>query len=154
RDRQRSELGQQSPAGPGATALGAYEQILEPDSRQALPGREARVEQREPRRRAVDLGDHRFGGRLRPEERLGELLHGAGDLIGAVLMGRELDDHRVDLFDVVGGGGPDPYAGAGPGAFAAVAHSGTGAAGTAISRLRILPVGPLGKSSTNQIWRG
>src|SRR6202020_3142779 len=60
----------------GAPASGRDVEILEPDTRTALPGREGQVEQREPGglpRRFVTLaglGDHGLGGRLGPEQRI------------------------------------------------------------------------------------
>ena len=91
---------------------------------------------------AVELGDHRLGRRLGAEQRLAEQLRRAGHLLGGTLVGGELDDQRVDQLDVGRGRRPQRDRGAHP------------FPGSSISRLRILPVGPFGRSSTNQIRRG
>ena len=88
----------------------------------------------------VHLGDQRLGGGLASEERLVEHLDGAGDLLGRALVLGQLAHEAIDLLDVSRGGRANRDA-----------HASLGGS---ISRLRILPVGPLGSSSTNHTLRG
>ena len=101
-----------------------------------------RVEQREARGLGAELGDQRLRNRLRAEQRRREHLLGADDLIRGALVLGQLDDQREHQRNVLAPGRADARR---------LAQS---LSGGSISRLRILPVGPLGRSSTNHTWRG
>ena len=135
--RDRGELAHECAARAGAAEPLAHYEVLEPDARHALPGREARVEQREARGLSVDLGDQRLGHRLRAEQRGLEHLLGADDLIRRALVLGQLDDQREHQRNVLAPGRADAR------------WRAQSLTGGSISRLRILPVGPLGSSSTN-----
>ena len=122
--------------------LGPHEQILQVDARSAQPRRERREEQREPGGVAGELGNHRLGRGALAEQRLRKHRLGPGDPLGGALVVRELAYELQKQRHVTPLGGADPGRSAQP------------SGGGVISRLRILPVGPFGSSSTNQMYRG
>ena len=134
------DMPEQSLANPVAATLRHDEQILEPDPGTALPGRERAVEDRVAdcrRRRPRRAPPRRWGrGRTAP------CCSSAGEPVtasGCPLVVGQRADQREQLVNVR----------------RSVARADASAAaqdeaGRSISRLRILPVGPFGRSSTSQ----
>src|SRR5258706_14862962 len=133
---------QQGATDAGAAVLREHEQILEPESAPAFPGREGVKEDCEADRASVELCYYGFGIGLWAEQAVGQQFCRAADVLGRSLVLGELPDQREDRSDVVGRGRPNlnPRA--------------QSDFGRSSSRLRIFPVGPFGRSSTNQIRRG
>ena len=78
------------------------EQVLEPDARQALPGGERRVVHGEAHRLPIALGHHGIGDRVLAEQRPGQQLLAAGDLLRRALVLGQCRDQGEQQRDVVG----------------------------------------------------
>jgi GNAT superfamily N-acetyltransferase len=139
---ERRERPEQLAADTAAAPSLRHEQVLQPDPGPALPRGERPVKECEPHRLTARIDrEQGFGAPTRSEQRLAEHVGGAGDRVRGTLVGRELADEAVHRRHILRLRGPDRHC----------AHAPVGGV---ISRLRILPVGPLGSSSMIHTDRG
>ena len=106
-DRDPRERREQRAADAVAARRGAHEQILEVEAGLGEERRVALEEQREPDRRAGELGDQDLGGGAHAEQRRAQRGLVGDDLVRQLLVLGELADEAEDRGGVVGGREPD-----------------------------------------------
>lgn len=152
-DRDGGKLVEQGYAHAAPAMLLGHEQILQPDTRTALPGGKRAVEQGEPHRPGLQLSQQCLGRGGGTEQRLVQKLDVARDLVGGALVGGQFHDHGEHQLAVARLGRPDGDLGTQGGRkIAALRRNGEDVRGVAIIPDTITrPVSRLGAAAQNAL---